>query len=346
MGAAMVIDGDAAAALPYFARAQQLGANGAMLGNDRGLAFDLLGRHADAQADYRAAMYGPDPDEARRRLSLSLAITGDKEGALAQLAPLMARGDAGAARTRALVLALSGDADGARRSIEAAMPGAAGQMDPFLRRLPALNSGQKAAAVNLGIFPNSGQSTLAGAVPPPPAGGTAARTGDRLSSVEQLLRSPLPQPGAGAPAVQQPVVQGAATPPQLASRQVPQLTTQPVQTARPGPATSVAIRPANAQPVGTAAQAGQAKIWLQLASGANAAALPAQFQRLKLRHEELFEGISGYVADGPDRARLLIGPFKSSRDAEIFAQDLATVRVDAFSWTNPPGQAIRKIGSE
>jgi hypothetical protein len=67
---------------------------------------------------------------------------------------------------------------------------------------------------------------------------------------------------------------------------------------------------------------------------------------MKSRHRELFEGISGYVAEGPDRARLLIGPFKSSRDAEVFAEDLASVNVDAFSWTSPAGQAIRKLSSE
>ena len=56
------------------------------IGTDRGLAYDLLGRQAQAQADYRAALNGADGDEARRRLALSLAISGDKAGALAMLA--------------------------------------------------------------------------------------------------------------------------------------------------------------------------------------------------------------------------------------------------------------------
>ena len=56
---------------------------------------------------------------------------------------------------------------------------------------------------------------------------------------------------------------------------------------------------------------------------------------------------------GPERAAtypavagLLIGPFRNSKDADIFAEDLASVRVDAFTWTNQPGQAIRKLPSE
>ena len=84
-----------------------------MIGADRGLAYDLIGQHAEAQADYRAALSASDGDEARRRLSLSLAITGKKAEALSMLSPLMARGDAAGARTRAFVLALTGDVNGA-----------------------------------------------------------------------------------------------------------------------------------------------------------------------------------------------------------------------------------------
>ena len=79
--------------MPYFTRAQQLGATTAMIGCDRGLAYDLLGQQAAAQADYRAAMNGADGDKARRRMALSLAIGGDKAGALDAIAPLSAKGD-------------------------------------------------------------------------------------------------------------------------------------------------------------------------------------------------------------------------------------------------------------
>src|SRR5947209_15271082 len=70
MGAVSVANGDAQAALPYFQRAQQLGASPATFACDRGLAYDLLGQQAKAQADYRVALSGPDRDEARRRLAL------------------------------------------------------------------------------------------------------------------------------------------------------------------------------------------------------------------------------------------------------------------------------------
>jgi tetratricopeptide (TPR) repeat protein len=80
MGAAMVAEGDAQGALTYFAQAQQRGASQLQFTADRGLAYDLLGRHTEAQADYRVALLGADADEARRRLALSLAISGTKDG--------------------------------------------------------------------------------------------------------------------------------------------------------------------------------------------------------------------------------------------------------------------------
>ena len=328
IGAAMVENGDAHGALRHFARAQQLGANGAMMGASRGLAYDLIGRHSDAQADYRAALYGSDADEARRRLALSLAITGDKAAAIEMLGPLVARGDSAAARCRALVLALSGDMEGARRSLDAAMPGSSVRMAPFFAKLPSLRSDQKAAAVNLGLFPDSGQPAYA-YVPQPGAGptgyamparpvvrppqsssitGAMPLSGDRLSSIDQLLRGADPRPEAERP------VQVANIPPQTRSE--------------------------------PASQPAKPRVWVQLASGSNSAALPEQFRRIKRKHSDLLDGIGGYVAERPNRSRLLIGPFRSLKDANIIVEDLESVRVDAFSWTSPPGENIRKLSTE
>src|SRR5438105_7997100 len=76
MGAVAVANGEPQAALPYFRRAQQLGLPLTSFACDRGLAYDLLGQQAQAQADYRAALNDRDADEARRRFALSLAISG------------------------------------------------------------------------------------------------------------------------------------------------------------------------------------------------------------------------------------------------------------------------------
>ena len=314
-------NGNAQGALPYFKRAQQLGASLATIGCDLGLAYDLLGKQAVAQTDYRAALNGPDADEARRRLALSLAISGDKEGALAALAPLTAQRDVAAGRVRAFVMALTGDTNGAMAAADAAMPGSWARVAPFLQRLPTLQAGQKAAAVNLGLFPDSNQTAYAYNAAPArnyPASSptvTSSVTTDRLAGVDELLRQPV------APAAQ-PSWQPAR---------------QPTQIAYSAPVT---------RQQQAAQQSTPQKLWLQLASGSNAAALPSQFARIKSRDRDLFDGITGYVAESPDRARLVIGPFRNASDADTFAADLETVSVNAFKWTNSPTDQIVPLGTE
>ena len=324
MGAALVAEGDAQDALPYFARAQQLGANGAMIGCERGLAYDLLGRHSEAQADYRAALFGQDADEARRRLALSLAITGDQRGAIEQLAPLAARGDPAASRVRALVLALTGDADNARRMVDSRMPGVSAAMEPFFRRLPTLRSNEKAAAVHLGIFPGAGQQGYAAAASAqqPPKQDSATR----VAAIDQWLKQ-APAPAQGAAPAAKPV----------------QVTSQPIRVASITPVTRQRIDAAGSATSRAATTYQQEKLWLQLASGSNADALPDQFRRIKGRARDLLDGISGYVVEGSDRARLVIGPFKNKSDADLFADGLAEERVNAFAWTSPAGQPLRKL---
>ncbi len=167
VGAAMTMMGDAKGAIGYFDQAKALGAPQSMLGLDRGLAFDLLGQQSRAQADYRAVLFGAQGDEARRRLALSLAISKDIKGAAAMLEPLLARRDAAAVRTNAFVLALAGDREGARRTIDAALPGAGARFEPFFRMLPMLRPEEKAMAVHLGEFPKDAAQRYAQAAPIP-----------------------------------------------------------------------------------------------------------------------------------------------------------------------------------
>lgn len=334
MGAVSVANGDAKGAMPYFARARQLGATQAMLGCDRGLAYDLLGQQALAQADYRAALGGADADEARRRLALSLAISGDKAGALAALAPLSAKGDATTTRVRAFVLALTGDSNDAMSAINAAMPGSWSRVAPLVQRLASLPAGEKAAAVNLGIFTDSSQA-VAYAAPvraaSPEVSMTEAVSTDRLPGVDALLqaRSSL--------AAQQPVSQQQAAQTQPQFQAQPQLQAQRVQVAyAPQP------QPAVAQRTGQ----GSHEIWLQLASSSNSTALSNQFERLRSDYHDVFNGIRGYLAEGPDRSRLVIGPFRGPSDAGIFADDLRSIGIDAFRWTNSDSDRIVPIASE
>jgi Flp pilus assembly protein TadD len=308
MGAVAVANGDPQGALPYFQRAQQLGAPIAMFACDRGLAYDLLGQQAKAQADYRIALGGRDGDETRRRLALSLAISGDRNGALQTLAPLAARGDAGVPRVRAFIFALTGDSGAAMNAINAAMPGSWSRIAPFVQRLPALSAGQRAAAVNLGIFPDNGQPAYAAAASPAPV--------DRLADLEALLRvGPAPQ-SSQRPAVR-PAVQAPARPVQVVYAR--------------GAAPASNFGP---------------KIWLQLASGSDDEALSGRFERLKSENPDLFDGLTPYVARTAGGARLLVGPFHGRSDAAILAQDFASVGINASNFINSQADRIAPLAAE
>jgi hypothetical protein len=95
-----------------------------------------------------------------------------------------------------------------------------------------------------------------------------------------------------------------------------------------------------------ASDPGGSKIWLQLATGADADQLPQQFERIRARKPSLFTGLGGWVAEGSSRSRLLIGPFHSKDDAQMFADALASVRIDALSWTSQPGQVVRRLSTQ
>jgi Flp pilus assembly protein TadD len=324
MGAALVATGDPNGALVYFGMAQQLGASLISFGSDRGLAYDLLGNQVAAQADYRAALHGPDRDEALRRLALSLAISGNKPLALETIQPLLQRRDLGAQRARALVLALGGDVAGAKAAVEFTMPGASHSMDPFFRRLPSLTTTQQAAAVHLGIFP---QGSVAMAY--------AAPGVDRLASVEQILRQPQQQPAPSARYTGSPV------PPPVQSAQQParrvQSTVPPRIEQSASPSTDLV------QTRRVASAPGGRQIWLQLASANSVSDLPGQFDRIRSRKPALFNGISGFVAEDGSRPRLVIGPFHSDEDARLFADALSSVRIAASRWVSQPGQVVREL---
>jgi Flp pilus assembly protein TadD len=329
MGAALVAMGEASHALTEFERAARLGATVSSFALDRGLARDLLGQQALAQADYTLALAGPDPDEARRRLALSQAISGNRVGALATLVPLASRHDSATVRVRAFVAALGGDTAGADRTLEANMPGMASHLDPFFRRLASLSPAQKAAAVHLGIIP-SGGGDLASAIPLPSstfasAGVSAPPVGRRPS----ITRS---EPGGGDRLGGIDILLKQATPAQASTERSQEAALTPTRTSSaPSPVAAPAPAPA------------PSRVWVQLASGLDESALGAQFSRLAARKPDLFTGIRPFVSTVGDRTKLLIGPFKDRENSEIFIDELADAQIAGFSWVSPVGQPVRKL---
>lgn len=383
-GAALAQMGEGAAALGLFEQARSLGATQVLVALDRGLALDLLGRQAEAQSDYRALLGSADEVEARRRLALSLAISGSKSEALTILDPLIARADLPARRARAFILALGGDVEGARRAIAAVMPGAAGGFDPFLRRLPLLGPGQKAAAVHLGIMPAEGAALAAleaeppasAALPPriaarPPVRAEPTPNASRLAEIESSLSS-LPAtaapPGASTtsvPPAPRPVLDRAPPPPRP-------IVEQSARRAQPAPERSLASRPPLAGPpaggratarttsrLGAAAArnavaeerpargaaASTSRIYVQLAGGQNAERMDREFARIRARKAGLFRGRQPLVSEVRGWSRLLVGPFKDQEEAQEFVNDLHAAGLEGFAWTAPAGTRFEKLAA-
>lgn len=145
-------------ALTLFDQAVRLGMDETRIAGDRGLARDLLGENRRAQRDYRLALTASPRDPVLiQRLGLSLAISGDRDGAVALVQPLTHGASPGYAfRTLAFIHALTGDVTMARKLAMANMP--ANQADaytPFFARIAVLDPESKAMAVHLGRLPQT-----------------------------------------------------------------------------------------------------------------------------------------------------------------------------------------------
>lgn len=186
LACALVRRADPLAAIPLFEQAEQLGSFDPALLSDRGLAFDLVGDNARAQALYRQVQTVAPNDENSRRLALSLAMSGDKRGMETTLAPLLQKGDKAAWRTRTFGYAVLGQPGEAEAIARTVMPAnLADQIAPYLKFMPRLTRAQQAAAATFGKFPRSADIGLddpriaayAAANPVRVAGNTASGTG-------------------------------------------------------------------------------------------------------------------------------------------------------------------------
>lgn len=158
LAGAMVRNGDPFGAIPLFEEASRAGAIDASLLGDQGLAYDLVGDHETAQRYYRQALSRAANDEVTRRLSLSLAIAGDKQGAELALSPLLRKNDQAAWRTRAFALAILGQTDEAVGVANSVLPREIAEgIAPYLRYMPRLTEAQQAAAANFGAFPRASE---------------------------------------------------------------------------------------------------------------------------------------------------------------------------------------------
>jgi hypothetical protein len=86
--------------------------------------------------------------------------------------------------------------------------------------------------------------------------------------------------------------------------------------------------------------------WVQLAGGSNQDRMATEYKKLSAKAGRLLKSRSGYVTEGKDYFRLVIGPFDTKSESQAFVNKLAKEGVDGFSWTRtPPKIKIEKLSS-
>ncbi|PAX08704.1 SPOR domain-containing protein [Sphingomonas lenta] len=205
-------------ALRFYQLAESYGLDPSRYAADRGLAYDLVGEQERAQRDYRLALRTARDDETVRRYALSLGISGKPDAALAELDPLLRRGDRAAWRVRTFVAAMSGDVEGARRTATSMMPaGMAAGLQPFFQRLPTLPAVDRAFAVHFGeVRPTPARLADARMKPLLPPLGP-----DPYAPVQVAARTPAPAPAAAQPTRARDDRRAGRERVQLASRRAP-----------------------------------------------------------------------------------------------------------------------------
>jgi Flp pilus assembly protein TadD len=115
--------------------------------------------------------------------------------------------------------------------------------------------------------------------------------------------------------------------------------------ARPKPAARAAAAAAKPQPkkAKPAPPAEPSRVWVQVAGGAQKAALPREFARLKAKAPKLLGSRSAWTVPLNATNRLLVGPFPGSKEAQAFVNQLKAADLSAFAWTSEAGQKIEKL---
>jgi hypothetical protein len=248
----------------------------------------------------------------------------------------------------------------------------AGAPDP---RQPALGAGKPAAqavSADTRRRPDTSVPVLASTLPPPAPASTPSQ-----QPVQRRF-----EPPAAKPVVTQPVILAARDPEpepqadepaadQAESDRLADLAAalEDIEEEAPAPAPPAKAKPAAAPARQAARQAASggttqrerastatakkppvpareaARVWVQVAGGANKSWLPREFARLKAKAPKLLGSRTAWTVPVSATNRLLVGPFASGREAQSFINELAKMGVSGFAWTSAAGQKVERLAA-
>lgn len=348
-------------ALRMFAEAEKAGASTDAILSDWGLAQDLVGNSELAQQSYRTVLATRPDDETRRRLAISLAISGDRKGFEAALLPMLDQKNLAAFRARAFGLAIMGDTDGAAALANQLMPtDLASRMAPYLAFMPRLTPAQQAAAANLGIFPRAADIGR----DDPQIGQFAGRSNSSAGKVDNRLAprgTPLGQTStrrttANAPVEASPRGDSRLAQVSRAQAPAPATTVSEAFNGLAGPSatpprpsegavdvTAIEIRRESRVPAEPKPPANPSRHWVQMATGRDRDALKFDWRRMVRKAPDLLDANHAFVTRWGEANRLLTGPFATRDEAREMVQSLRAKGFDSFAYTSPDGEEIIEL---
>lgn len=376
LGAVYLRSGRAGEALVQFDKALSAGVPEQAVLTDRALTLDLVGENAAAQTTYlRALQLEPGNDEARRRLALSYAISGNRARFEETLRPLLDRRDMAAQRARAFGLAILGDSARATAIVEQVMPrDLATRLVPYLGYMPRLTKPQQAAAASLGIFPRAADigrddprlarfaaeeradSRLAPSGAPlgsRPAPSTAAAQGSSKPAAPTRVATVTPVKVASAPPSR--VADafadlGAPLPDARAGADAVDISRIEVrrETAAPpiAPPAAEAAKPAEKakpKPKEPPKPKHPSRAWVQVATGRKVDALAFDWKRISREGGKSFAPYQAHTARWGANTRLLVGPVANRDKAEALVRELKKKGMDAFLWLSEEGEIVQPL---
>lgn len=374
LGAVYLRSGRAGEALLQFDKALAAGVAEQAVLTDRALTLDLVGENSAAQTAYlRALQLEPGNDEARRRLALSYAISGNRARFEETLRPLLDRRDMAAQRARAFGLAILGDSARATAIVEQVMPrDLATRLVPYLGYMPRLTKPQQAAAANLGIFPRAADI---GRDDPRLARFAAEERADsRLAPAGAPLGSrPATAPAEGGTKAPPPARVATVTPVKVKSTPVSRVAEAfadlgaPLPDARSGAdavdISRIDVRRETAAPpaAGLAPEAAKpaekakpkpkeppkpkhpSRAWVQVATGRKVDALAFDWKRISKEGGKSFAPYQPHTARWGANTRLLVGPVANRDKAEALVRELKKKGLDVFLWLSEEGEVVQPL---
>lgn len=203
---------------------------------------------------------------------------------------------------------------------------------------PSAMAAMEASPVPVALSPAAPLPSLA------PATGTANSPHEALASAPTA--APAPVSLAAIIASIQPETESAAGPlPDEARLRAARLAAQRKAAAEAKAAEAAKLEKERKEAEAAIAARHPARLWVQIATGANEAGLPLTWKRLREKAPDALKGLQASSVPFKATNRLLVGPFKTQADARKVVNALSKAGISVFTFTSEAGQEIAKIAA-